>query len=1594
MEEQSIQSEEDLLSELQIGAEFTKVSSNPKKIFLALCPERKVLKWKAKKNRKCSILLSSMTEVRHQDCAEHLKQGNADCCFEMAYGQPTKRIHLLAESPSTAGKWANGIRTLLEDQMRAQEFRSTKPAKLSQENWVRQTFEQADKNGDGRLNMEEIMMLMRKLNINLSKRKTKKLFQEADTSSANSDGYLEYEEFLSFYRKVSVRSEIVDLMEAIAGNQHHITTSQLLEFLESDQSFAAVTKEDCSRFIQDYEPDDDNKRNEVMGMEGLTNFLHSEHCDVTNEEQLRLAGEEEMHRPLSHFFINSSHNTYLVGDQLTSHSSPLAYAKALNAGCRCVELDCWDGPSGEPIIHHGYTFTSKISFYDVIKVIDKHAFVDNPYPVILSIENHCGLPQQRRMAEIMKEVFGEKLNVVGTDNNRLPSPHDLKEKILIKCKKLPDDLDPDKMEGEVSADSEDFDDEDRDVTKERRDGPTPRTDRAKSYTMSPKSRAILNKNLARTREVCGNPRSQSVDASHSSAKSPSTSTSSAQKEAKMTFFQVTAIRMRLRKRFPRPFSRATSSSRSTSDECSSGSEEQARGRCRILSRHLSDLVVYTRSIEFPGFHAISESGFDVWSFSEKRAQCLVTSRPVEMVKVNRDRLSRIYPSSLRVSSSNFNPVLYWNAGCQLVALNHQTRDRAMQLNDSMFELNGGCGYVPKPLCLLQDETFNPLSTSLPRNRDIMHLTIDVISGQQLPKPPNSVLGERGEIIDPFVEVELLGTASDSAKRQTSVVDDNGFNPVWRERFEFYVGYPELTFVRFAVWDSDPIGRDFIGQRTLALRTMATGYRHVQLTDQECASIFVKISKTYLNRSMIKKPSKLINVAAMMKKRKTSKRLLSIRKPREDEIPFYVDNNHKVATNSNQTAQIDRSKSTSSLRTKKDPVSPVLPKRDDNLEADDVTLASCDVAKCNDVTSEHFSRTPRFSFRKTFLRGHKDKSNQQPLCDVNNHHVSKAMTQLRGNSKPKSRGIGSYFAKLLGKGKKTKRNYTDSNNDVICNDAGFDKKRAKTNGGAWKRAPNHVTVQLSEAHDDTIHDVLNGYDVIHEQSLASGKPVTSLPKLTSTPKPGAQQRNQNNNNSSLSEDKQQDHVQSRSGSTSDSQIEHKSEQSTPPTIMSRASLGRSRSFCEKLAPKSPRRYLTSQRPPLSVFHAEMPTRRMGPEQRSVSTGNVCNNLARQTRNFTNADPKRQLTPKKRSPHYLEMKELSPKLKCTSLLDLTSQHVNSTPSTTVSKMIAEKCVQSRATKPTKRDDVHSNGTNNLAHQIMSLTTSSPPTEHRRQPRSANKRPTSMLVKPAESDYVMLEPLPSNDVQQSDYEVMRPQVIEPTQHRVRRSATNLTPSKSTGSLLRNNYENSDFLRRRLDPDWSASPSADYRAEIDALVARLKQSIREKVPDRVPQIPIMTSHRQPVTSQSRSRRSKSVDPLDVRCTGPTEEPRDYDVATASRSRSRARNIAKRYSLYNSNDNLSRHLSTNPNDDYVYLSKPMTSQTANYDVTHSYPNSCEDDYVMTSRSSDFYRLNVFVANSRSSPDGAEGATTRMPQRSLDRTAAQRSPIIYYSLDV
>jgi len=72
-------------------------------------------------------------------------------------------------------------------------------------------------------------------------------------------------------------------------------------------------------------------------------------------------------------------------------------------------LDVWDGNDNEPIIRHGHTLTTSIRFQNALIAIRDNAFKTSPYPVVLSLETHCNLVQQDRMAQILQDILGEML---------------------------------------------------------------------------------------------------------------------------------------------------------------------------------------------------------------------------------------------------------------------------------------------------------------------------------------------------------------------------------------------------------------------------------------------------------------------------------------------------------------------------------------------------------------------------------------------------------------------------------------------------------------------------------------------------------------------------------------------------------------------------------------------------------------------------------------------------------------------------------------------------------------------------------------------------------------------------------------------------------------------------------------------------------------------------------------------------------------------------------------------------------------------------------------------------------------------------------
>uniref|UniRef100_A0A8C2K6N1 phosphoinositide phospholipase C n=1 Tax=Cyprinus carpio TaxID=7962 RepID=A0A8C2K6N1_CYPCA len=202
-----------------------------------------------------------------------------------------------------------------------------------------------------------------------------------------------------------------------AKSRSYLTVDQMTEFINNKQRdprlneilYPPLKPEQTQLLMEKFEPSAAGIQKGQISVEGFARYLISEENSVIPPEKLDQS--EDMSFPLSHYFINSSHNTYLTG----------------------TAINCSDKLN---------SFQSVLVFQEVIEAIAECAFKTSPFPVILSFENHVDSPkQQAKMAEYCRSIFGDALLTETLEKYPLesgvplPSPHELVGKILIKNKK-------------------------------------------------------------------------------------------------------------------------------------------------------------------------------------------------------------------------------------------------------------------------------------------------------------------------------------------------------------------------------------------------------------------------------------------------------------------------------------------------------------------------------------------------------------------------------------------------------------------------------------------------------------------------------------------------------------------------------------------------------------------------------------------------------------------------------------------------------------------------------------------------------------------------------------------------------------------------------------------------------------------------------------------------------------------------------------------------------------------------------------------------------------------------------------------------------
>ncbi|XP_064131852.1 1-phosphatidylinositol 4,5-bisphosphate phosphodiesterase beta-1 isoform X1 [Loxodonta africana] len=565
-----------------------------------------------------------------------------------------------------------------------------------------------------------------------------------------------------FLNNLCPRPEIDNIFSEFgAKSKPYLTVDQMMDFINLKQRdprlneilYPPLKQEQVQVLIEKYEPNHSLARKGQISVDGFMRYLSGEENGVVSPEKLDL--NEDMSQPLSHYFINSSHNTYLTAGQLAGNSSVEMYRQVLLSGCRCVELDCWKGRTAEeePVITHGFTMTTEISFKEVIEAIAECAFKTSPFPILLSFENHVDSPkQQAKMAEYCRLIFGDALLMEPLEKYPLesgvplPSPMDLMYKILVKNKK-------------------------------------------KSHKSSEGSG---KKKLS---EQASNTYSDS-----SSVFEPS---SPGAGEAD-----------------------TESDDDDDDDDCKKSSmDEGTAGSEAMATEEMSNLVNYIQPVKFESFEISKKRNrsFEMSSFVETKGLEQLTKTPVEFVEYNKMQLSRIYPKGTRVDSSNYMPQLFWNAGCQMVALNFQTVDLAMQINMGIYEYNGKSGYRLKPEFMRRpDKHFDPFTEGIVDGIVANTLSVKIISGQFL----------SDKKVGTYVEVDMFGLPVDTRRKafKTKTSQGNAVNPVWEEEPIVFkkVVLPSLACLRVAVYEE---GGKFIGHRILPVQAIRPGYHYISLRNE-------------------------------------------------------------------------------------------------------------------------------------------------------------------------------------------------------------------------------------------------------------------------------------------------------------------------------------------------------------------------------------------------------------------------------------------------------------------------------------------------------------------------------------------------------------------------------------------------------------------------------------------------------------------------------------------------------------------------------------------------------------------------------------------
>jgi Phosphatidylinositol-specific phospholipase C, X domain/Phosphatidylinositol-specific phospholipase C, Y domain len=498
---------------------------------------------------------------------------------------------------------------------------------------------------------------------------------------------------------------------------------------------------------------------DVNGLDTFLGYLSSPWASA-----MAAPRKHDLSHPISSYFISSSHNTYLTGNQLYSEASTDSYRNVLLRGCRCLEIDVWDGES-KPT-----TSSSSSSSSDAEGEMDGQKLSPGRRPRLKAKVSGRYDSIKQRARSISKSSRGssasnpqKSIPIVAPAPTFAPAAAAAATSPPAPALEMPA---PWKI---TSAEEK----------------PEPRVLHGYTLTKDVSFRAVCNAIresafiatdlpviVSLEVHACLEQQEIMIDIMKEAWKGMLVDISEASDEQIDHLPSPDQLRKKILikvKWTPAPGSGQDSNnpleqtiSPPSGDDDSAAAVEKKKKSSRILHA-LSQLGVYTRAYTFKHFNQPEASiPSHVFSLSEAKVVDMHESNGSALFSHNRNYLMRAYPSGMRVNSSNLEPLFLWQQGVQMAALNWQKWDKGMMLNEGMFA--GEEGWVLKPEGYRG--TIKDPDARKPVQKRTLTLTIELCAAQNLPLPADEKLAKK---FHPYVKCDLL-YGSDKAKSEESTKD--------------------------------------------------------------------------------------------------------------------------------------------------------------------------------------------------------------------------------------------------------------------------------------------------------------------------------------------------------------------------------------------------------------------------------------------------------------------------------------------------------------------------------------------------------------------------------------------------------------------------------------------------------------------------------------------------------------------------------------------------------------------------------------------------------------------------------------------------------